>query len=48
MKQLQPRIVGDEIKRQFLEPAQHHDVFGHTCGRLAANMCHFETMAVQV
>ena len=48
VKQRQPRIVGDEIKSQLLEPAEHHDVFDHAGRGLAANVRQFKTVAVQV
>ena len=46
MEKCHPRIVGDEVELELLKSAQHHHVFDHPGGRLAADARQLETMTV--
>jgi hypothetical protein len=48
VEERQPRIVGDEVKFQFLESAQHHHVLDHPRGRFTGDARQFEAVPVQV
>ena len=48
MKECEPRIVGDEIERDLLKSAEHHDILHYPGGWLSAHVRQLETVAVQV
>ena len=48
VEERQTRIVGNKVKFEFLESAQHHHVLDHARGRLAADAGQFEAVPVQM
>jgi hypothetical protein len=48
MEQRQSRMVGDEIEFDFLETAEHHDVFDDAGRVFAADAHELETVPVQM
>ena len=48
MEQRPPRIIGDEVKSDLLEAAQHNDVLHHARGRFVSDTHELETVAMKV
>ena len=48
VKERRPWIVGNEVKLEFLKPAQHHHVLDHARGRLATDARQLEAVPVQM